>query len=75
MPTETADEHLEMGKQLRRMPRPYLMIALFAVQLFPCCGASATQAEYRSADDRGIAGTDGLDIRNPDAVFEGGCLL
>jgi hypothetical protein len=35
MPTEAADKHLKMRKQLRRMPRPYLMIALFAVQLFP----------------------------------------
>jgi hypothetical protein len=72
MPTETADDHLKMEKQLHRMPRPYLMIALFV--FFPSCDASATQAECRSADDRGIAGTDGLDIRDPDVVFEG-CFL
>ena len=35
MPAKTADEHVKMRKQLRRMPRPYFMIALFVVQLFP----------------------------------------
>jgi hypothetical protein len=32
VPAETADEHLKMGKQLRRMLRAILLIAFFADQ-------------------------------------------